>query len=366
MTSPQFSKRPCRPRDLLQATGGKHPGAWGQADSLRADRGNAGMPTWPDWCYLPIAGWIAIASQGRQYTLEHSREASTLAAVGAWRLTQGIYRFDPELYAQLVDTSITGDIPADVLYRLPEWCIYIEMPQLVRDESGAHYYARDVSHETAPEPDAIHGFFAHLEHDVNTGATELRLLLDSDGGLQPIALHLGSWSLAESVDRFSAVATRNALDAGLAVAPITQDMRVALAETAKPCLSLLLYLCSQNAEIGDGSRAPANPLPKRTKRGWRIFGAERVTTWDVGVRLGAALRRAYSAAAEAGDGTHAGPRGHIRRAHWHGFRSGAMKTPAGDPIPAELRRFDVRWLPPIPVNLDDPDNLPATIRTVKP
>lgn len=62
----------------------------------------------------------------------------------------------------------------------------------------------------------------------------------------------------------------------------------------------------------------------------------------------------YSAAAEAGDGTHAGPRGHIRRAHWHGFRSGAMKTPAGDPIPAELRRFDVRWLPPIPVNLDDP------------
>jgi len=32
---------------------------------------------------------------------------------------------------------------------------------------------------------------------------------------------------------------------------------------------------------------------------------------------------------------------------------------------AEKRRFDVRWMPPIPVNVDDLDSMPATVRPVK-
>lgn len=76
------------------------------------------------------------------------------------------------------------------------------------------------------------------------------------------------------------------------------------------------------------------------------------------------LRDAYQAAEVGTGGAHAGPRGHVRRAHWHGFRSGPRKRDDGSVIPTAQRRFDLRWLPPIPVNLPDVGELPATIRRV--
>ena len=86
MTSPQFLKRPCRPRDALAAVGRAHPDAWRFADELRAARGAEGLPYWPDWCYMPIGGWLSIASRGH-LTIAAAREASILAALGAWRVT---------------------------------------------------------------------------------------------------------------------------------------------------------------------------------------------------------------------------------------------------------------------------------------
>lgn len=343
MTSPQFPKRPCRPRDALHAISRKYPSAWSMADELRADRGRDGLPDWPDWCYLPMGGWHAIlsASVGRQAQLGQMRDLAELSALGAWRVTQGIYRFDGELYAELLRTPLDGDVPCEILYRLPEWCIYLETPGV-----------------TMPSGEDVHGVWAHLDDDHRHGP-ELRLFVDVDSHPWAIPIHLGKWTLEEALQR--AIDVTKIPSALMATAAREQMQAI-----AAPALSLLLYLCSQNAEIGDGTRAPANPLPKRTKRGWRLFPAERVTTWDVGVRLGAALRRARQAEAQGqGDGTHASPRGHIRRAHWHGFRSGPMKTPAGEAIPAEARRFDVRWMPPTPVNLDSPEDLPATVRPVK-
>lgn len=58
---------------------------------------------------------------------------------------------------------------------------------------------------------------------------------------------------------------------------------------ARPIISLLLYLCADEAKIGDGTRRPVMPRPKRTKAGWRLFAADNPTAWGVGVRLGAAI-----------------------------------------------------------------------------
>ena len=133
---------------------------------------------------------------------------------------------------------------------------------------------------------------------------------------------------------------------------------------AAPILNCLLYICTQSAEITGKHGTPANPAPKKTRRdGWRLFPADGIKTWDVGVRIGAALRQAY-AAAESQGGTHTGTRPHIRRAHWHGFRTGAMKRADGTDIPTHQRQLNLRWLPPIPVNVQDVSELPAVIRKV--
>lgn len=270
-------------------------------------------------------------------------------------MTQGIYRFDPAIYDAVRDTPLDREIPHEILYRLPEWCVYVETPGLAIGEANG----------------ALAGVFAHLEHDVNSNQRELRLLLDVDQdgsmALLPLPLHLGAWSLAESIDRMLDQASAASLARGGPSVPraLVGVLRPALA----PVVSLLLYLCSQAAEIGGANgRSPGNPQPKRTRRdGWRLFPAEAPRTWEVGVRLGAALRRAYQTEQTQAQGAgteRAGPRPHVRRAHWHTILSGP-RLRDGAPIPSAERRAELRWMPPIAVNLEDVADLPATVRTVR-
>src|SRR5262245_52467578 len=68
-----------------------------------------------------------------------------------------------------------------------------------------------------------------------------------------------------------------------------------LADDVSPLISLLLYLCSQAAVVRDlsgGERTPSRPRPVKTRKGMPLFPPERLTTWEVAYRLGAALRRA--------------------------------------------------------------------------
>lgn len=122
-----------------------------------------------------------------------------------------------------------------------------------------------------------------------------------------------------------------------------------------PIVSLLLYICTEAGEIGDGIRRPLNPEPVRTRHGSRLFPPDRPTTWDVGVRMGAALRRTHQYEPRI-DSLPTGRRlrGHIRLFHWHTFLAG--------PGRAERR---VKWLPVIRVKFKDPDSIPATVRRVE-
>ena len=43
--------------------------------------------------------------------------ACATQGLAAWRMTQGIYRIDPTLYAALSETPIAGDIPAQSTIR---------------------------------------------------------------------------------------------------------------------------------------------------------------------------------------------------------------------------------------------------------
>ncbi len=129
------------------------------------------------------------------------------------------------------------------------------------------------------------------------------------------------------------------------------------AKELQPMMSLLLYLCSENADY----TRPPRPTPKRTKRGLRLFAPDKPYTWDVGVRIGAALRHAQDSPdhSDSDPGTATGRatiRPHVRRAHWHTFWRG--------PYSGE-RESVLRWMPPIAVAVDH-NELPAVVHPVKP
>ena len=332
-----------RPRKHVTRFGQLYPRAWRQVDHLRADR--EGLGGWPDWCFLPLAGSFAIVTGGRALPPgERVEHVGILGALAAWRVTQGIYRFDPTVLDALWDTPVTGDIPTEVLHHLPEWCVYVATPG--KTWNGA----------------TLHGFFAHLEHDSNDGRTELRLVLDVTGAdgddLIVIPVHLGQGGVAEGV----AAMMRESARHQPIPSSVHGDVIEAVSGTVSPLVSLVLYLCSQAAEIRSGSgggRPPTRAKAVKTKKGMRLFPPEQPRSWEVGYRLGAALRKGMCGQGVETEhpGSHASPRPHVRRAHWHSFWTGRRDRP-------EVRSVVVKWLPPIPVNVVDIEDLTPTVRQV--
>lgn len=305
-----------------------YPKFWKTYDRIFEGRGRD-LPDWPRWCHCPLAGAYGVVSGGSDEPLSTMRllQVSQVGALAAWRPTKGIYRFDPDLGRALVETPIEGELPREVLHRLPEWCVYVETEGLV---------------------EGLHGFFAHLEWDANDGREELRLLLDGDTGLLPIALHLVPGGLVASIEAFEreALAQWAAHGAQPWMQPPPMPTRK-LVTTIAPLVSLLLYLCSDVPDYGD-REPPAHPSRKGHKT------ATEPRAWDVGVRIGAALRSAQRASGEAGEGgTHASPRAHVRAAHWHLYWTGPKTT---------SQRLVVRWLSPILVGGGE---TVATVRKVK-
>ena len=406
-----------RPKHHLTDYGKKYPGAWKLVDEMRSGKGR-GLPDWPGWCFVPVAGGISIATAFAEKTLweqdrldmrrapngegrhgaefneesgpvsepadEQERRAAlvqeilldgpVLAALASWRPTQGIYRFDEDLLEAVWQTPLVssagnpsgsspGKLPTDLLYHLPEWCCYIETPG-----------------KSVWDSMEIAGFFAHLEWDTEKGRPELRLVLDpTEPGERMISLpvHLGPDTLEEALRESVLEGAANAEEQGLEAAEKIRgsvEQAGALAKDLAPLLSTLLYLCSINAEVRDassadpqGGRLPANPEPKKTRKGMRLFPPDQPTVWETGYRMGAALRAAMASVQAEGRGdpssTGAEPTGrtmrpHYRRAHWHSFWRGPRSKP-------EEREITVKWIPPIPVNLGDVDEeLVPVIRRV--
>jgi hypothetical protein len=286
------------------------PKFWRQYESFRADRDSLGG--WPPWCYCPLAGAYAIVSGGgsNRVPLDSAHLVGELGAVASWRPTKGVYRFDPDLAAALVTTPLDRELPPGVLERLPEWCVWIDTVA------------------------GLPGFFAFLEHDAGDRRAELRLAIDQGDSLFQLIVHLDRGTILDGLRAMSIEGAANmALRTGLAVPPaIGEEHLPAVARLAAPFVSLLLYLCADEPDLG-GRQPPEHPsLSKRTT------GAATETVWAVGERVGAALRSAATATPEdPAGGTHASPRPHVRRAHWHTYWTGQHG--------AQVARC--RWVAPI-------------------
>lgn len=128
-------------------------------------------------------------------------------------------------------------------------------------------------------------------------------------------------------------------------------------------LQLLLYLCSEEPDI---------PFIEHPKARLRSSGSIPLPpgprVWDVGVRISSAIRKYkerqlplednYYEPAESGTVGHCWPRPHVRAAHWHTYWTGPRTAvfPERKPV--------LRWLPPIPINMDWKHEMPVAIHSV--
>lgn len=302
-----------------------YPSTSQMVNNFRRRRGKD-LHDWPDWCFMPMAGWYAVVCEDNQLRsdqilpLHLGLDVGRLASLATWRYSQGIYQFDADFLAALSDTQILGDMPSEVLYRLPEWCIYIETTG--RKWTDAELY----------------GFWAHLEYDINTGRSELRFLIDTENGLLSTTVHLGPWTVTEAVDRAHAEASRHANAAGL---PFNLGINYVqkLAANINPLISLLLYICSDAPDIDDErdpGTSPKRPAPRKTKSGWQLFPADKPRFWKVGRQIGGQLRSVADICNDTGRTVKV----HVRRGHWHGYWTGPRDSE---------RQFIYKWLMPMVV-----------------
>lgn len=323
------------------------PDVWKEVDRVRSWRGKE-VPGWPDWCFLPLVGahTILTAAQGDDISVS---DFFALEAIAAWRVTQGIYRFDPTIFESLWETPVTGDIPGEVLHHLPEWCCYIACERTVMGHS-------------------CYGFFVHLDYDIDQCRSELHLVLDNkDDHLTPAVIFLAGTveeGIEAALSHFAQRTDARQNDNWPKRAREFREHANAHRSDLEGMISLALYLASTNAEIGSpAGDSPTKPKPVLTKAGARMSPPDKPRVWDVAIRTGAALRRAREATAAVGEDAgpasgrpHGRPRAHIRRAHLHTFLAG--------PRDADRERR-VKWLSPIPVNVTDESPVIPTIREIE-
>ena len=268
----------------LSAVGSLYPKAWRQIDKFRASKGKGGLPDWPDWCFLPMAGFYAIVSKEADVVRLPPHllpDVARLAAIGTWRYTQGIYRFGPDVRDAVMSAKIPGGLPCNVLYRLPEWCVYIETP-------GKQWGCMP-----------LHGFFAHLEWDSDEGVAALRLLLDCEPGLFPFPIRLGVDALDGAVACATDSARVQSRGAGRFSGTGLKQATDGLADNLEPLVLLVMHLCSEYTDIAGQDDAPmVSPMPSFKEGGGLSladapfdYALETVRIWDVGIGEGAVLRK---------------------------------------------------------------------------
>lgn len=324
-----------RIQDHVRTIEKKYPQAWKQLAHFRALRGSSDFQ-WPAWCYVPLAGAYAIVTGGSNIppSEEAVADIARISGLGAWRLSQGIYQFDPDLFDAVWNTSLDNKLPVEVLFALPEYCLYVLFPE-----------PQVMFHEK------VRGIFVSLEYDANSTIPELRLLLDCESGnLLPQMLHLGRSSILDNL--------RDTIDEINKHAPIDIDTSIlsdaslsGLYQEWEHALGLVLYLCSINVDIKDqaGQKlAPRRPRPTKTKTGWRIFPPDKPTLWLVGKDIGEQIREQQVIQERHYAEERWSPKPHIRRAHWHSYWTGSRKDP-------QERKLVLRWIFPILVGTGSTD-----------
>ena len=278
---------------------------------------------------------------------QHYVNPEEVVIYDAWKTYKQVFRFDPSFGEEIKDQEISETLPASVLEHMPYPLLYVECETPLYDLAGvgdtaAGFFAFIDWDKPLPDPEGEFGFSRHphlicnlLAKPGSTTIVEIRLDVPT---LNDAVSHL-----VESTSRSHEMRASMGLKVDERAVKLNTDehMRTVMTQV----LNLMLYICSENADIQRGY-APAKPSSKNPKKKNRRSEA---SVQDVGYRIARAIREHRAGeGANAETGAKVAP--HVRRAHWHHFWRG--------PLDGE-RELVLRWLPPIPVNLDKGEAIPT-------
>ncbi len=303
------------------------PSIWCDVNNVREGLED-GSFSWPSWCFVPIAGCLAIVvnrTGGTPLDFEGVLRGQVLHALAGWRITKIIYRFDDFLAKELIKTPLQ-EIPSEIFLCLPAWSVYVDISNIF------------------PK---IDGVYVSLDYSDEYGG-ELRLIYCLPGGqYESVAISLTEKTVESGI--------RSVEKSGLGKIEEYFGVRVPVdlmdSESISfhgQILSLVLYLCSEKPDlVGD------LPKSKKKKRSGKTYyvPVSCPNLVVVGERVGGKIKEAVEGGREM---TSSASRPHVRRAHWHTFWTGKGRS-----IPV------LRWLAPIIVNADNEEIVTTTIKKLK-
>lgn len=322
------------PLALVRKWQNKIPSCYAALDNVVATMSHI----WPDVCPVPISAAYAVVMQlggGDRY--DATIACAEMTACYAWRKHKIIYRFDPDLSAELAaqarDYKSEDTLPIDIMLHPPYPCVYISCPGVLGEY--------------------VHGFFAWIEWDTNRSIYEFRVqnVMKNMQKSLPLMLDLCGDTLQACIGATISESARN----GSRPFPVPKVEEMQIILTA---LNHYLYICSADADT------EPDPVQSRiTRRTPEIRDKFReIELKNVGVRIGSALRRSrypgHTEQSERTPGTGVKKRPHTRRGHWHHYWTGPKSNP-------QERKLILKWTHPILVGASEAEEQPAIIIPIK-
>lgn len=267
----------------------------------------------------------------------------SLHLYGTWRNSLGIYTVDEDIAADLVKSPIPADTPSHIFARLPDWCVYIEMP--TSEKNNVFGNDGDIQ---------FLGFWAMLDAKPVINSIDILALSiipnifypkePSRFNYTPIQMAISeSMTVMEAINEIDSI-DKNAIDAlqeGVATREEAERKELLL-----QLLPTLLWLCAEEPDIsnikgepisGSELRAPKYGVNKKTGD---FVPPSQPTIFHLGKRLGGEIRTFQDKINNKDKSSATRKRPHIRRGHWHGVWKGT----------AQNKHFSVYWQPAVFVN----------------
>lgn len=304
--------------------------------------------------------------QKAQEKMRFAREAAARTAIeldigtflfGTWRNTLGVYSLDKNISEQALASLIPDETPSLIFSKLPEWCIYMELPE------SSDFYISQSSRETSSDTPAgsentstdvkVLGFWAMHDktkqnkrntavgHDENLSLV-ITLHLDFpeehiENNLVTTPLYLplrNNLTINEAINNEYGAYGHNQKDGG------------ELKDIFSVVLSLLLWLCVEEPDVSNAKGEVLSredmlkPKYGRNKKTGAFIPPDAIKHYEIGKRLGGEIRDYNAKVDVASNMSGKRKKPHIRKGHWHGVWRGV----------GDEREFDTYWQSTIFVN----------------